>query len=98
MAINYRENHVAGEPISPFIEVTKKDSEYVDLMVEYHVSKPVKDQFNAFMSGFNELNPQNLITVFDERELEWLIGGMTDIDVYAILLFFLFSTISDQQC
>lgn len=33
------------------------------------------------MSGFNELIPQELINVFDERELELLIGGMADIDV-----------------
>lgn len=33
------------------------------------------------MSGFNELIPQELINVFDERELELLIGGMAEIDV-----------------
>ena len=33
------------------------------------------------MSGFNELIPQELINVFDERELELLIGGMSEIDV-----------------
>jgi len=32
------------------------------------------------MSGFNELIPQELINVFDERELELLIGGMSEID------------------
>jgi E3 ubiquitin-protein ligase NEDD4 len=57
--------------------------EYVDLMVEYYISKRVKDQFDAFMSGFSELIPQDLINVFDERELELLIGGMSEIDVYA---------------
>ena len=33
------------------------------------------------MSGSNELIPQELINVFDERELELLIGGMSEIDV-----------------
>ena len=33
------------------------------------------------MSGFNELIPQELINVFDERELELLISGMSEIDV-----------------
>ncbi|CAG8729706.1 9348_t:CDS:2, partial [Racocetra fulgida] len=28
------------------------------------------DQFKAFMEGFNQLIPQELISVFDERELE----------------------------
>ncbi len=62
--------------------------EYVDLMVEYYISKRVKDQFDAFMSGFNELIPQDLITMFDERELELLIGGMSEIDVYVSFPFF----------
>ena len=43
--------------------------------------KRVEEQFNAFMSGFNELIPPDLVNVFDERELELLIGGIADIDV-----------------
>jgi E3 ubiquitin-protein ligase NEDD4 len=71
------------------IAVTEENKkEYVDLMVEYHISKRVKDQFDAFMSGFNELIPQDLITRFDERELELLIGGMAEIDVYVFLSLF----------
>ena len=38
-------------------------------------------QFNAFVTGFNELIPPDLVNVFDERELELLIGGIADIDV-----------------
>ncbi|KAF9451197.1 HECT-domain-containing protein [Macrolepiota fuliginosa MF-IS2] len=63
----------------PVTEENKK--EYVDHVVEYRISKRVKEQFDAFMSGFSELIPQDLITVFDERELELLIGGMSEIDV-----------------
>lgn len=33
------------------------------------------------MTGFNELIPPDLVNVFDERELELLIGGIADIDV-----------------
>lgn len=64
----------------PVTEDNKKD--YVEAIVEYRISKRVKEQFEAFMSGFSELIPQDLITVFDERELELLIGGMSEIDVY----------------
>lgn len=39
------------------------------------------EQFDAFLVGFNELIPQDLVNVFDERELELLIGGIADIDV-----------------
>ncbi|KIY51114.1 HECT-domain-containing protein [Fistulina hepatica ATCC 64428] len=63
----------------PVTEENKK--EYVDLIVDYRISKRVKEQFEAFMSGFSELIPLDLITVFDERELELLIGGMSEIDV-----------------
>ena len=64
----------------PVTEENKK--EYVDLVVGYRIQKRVQEQFEAFMSGFNELIPQELINVFDERELELLIGGMSEIDVY----------------
>lgn len=63
----------------PVTEENKK--EYVDCVVEYRISRRVKEQFEAFMSGFSELIPQDLINVFDERELELLIGGMSEIDV-----------------
>lgn len=63
----------------PVTEENKKD--YVSHIVEYRISKRVKEQFDAFMSGFSELIPQDLINVFDERELELLIGGMSEIDV-----------------
>ncbi|PCH38485.1 HECT-domain-containing protein [Wolfiporia cocos MD-104 SS10] len=63
----------------PVTEENKK--EYVNCVVEYRISRRVKDQFEAFMSGFSELIPQDLINVFDERELELLIGGMSEIDV-----------------
>lgn len=39
-------------------------------VIEYRIQKRVKEQFDAFMAGFSELIPQELINVFDERELE----------------------------
>jgi E3 ubiquitin-protein ligase NEDD4 len=72
-----------GEEI-PVTEENKKD--YVDAVVEYRIAKRVREQFDAFMTGFNELVPQDLVMVFDERELELLIGGMSEIDVYVTLL------------
>jgi E3 ubiquitin-protein ligase NEDD4 len=47
-------------------------------MVEYRITKRVQEQHTAFMEGFNELIPQELINVFDERELELLIGGISE--------------------
>ncbi|GAA6016898.1 hypothetical protein JCM11491_006906 [Sporobolomyces phaffii] len=64
------------------VAVTNENkAEYVQLLVEWRVQRRVEDQFKAFLSGFNELIPQELINVFDERELELLIGGMSEIDV-----------------
>ncbi|NXD32174.1 PUB1 ligase, partial [Spelaeornis formosus] len=64
------------------IEVTNENKkEYVQLVVEWRIQRRVEDQFKAFLSGFNELIPQELINVFDERELELLVGGMSDVDM-----------------
>ena len=47
-------------------------------MVEYRTTKRIQEQYTAFMEGFNELISQELINVFDERELELLIGGISE--------------------
>jgi E3 ubiquitin-protein ligase NEDD4 len=64
------------------VAVTEENKrEYVDSVVAYRISKRVKEQFDAFMEGLLELVPRDLINVFDERELELLIGGMSEIDM-----------------
>jgi E3 ubiquitin-protein ligase NEDD4 len=64
------------------IEVTNENKkEYVDLMVKWRIEKRIAEQFQAFKEGFQELIPQDLVNVFDERELELLIGGIAEIDV-----------------
>ncbi|KAI7886221.1 uncharacterized protein EV154DRAFT_567673 [Mucor mucedo] len=64
------------------IEVTEENKkEYVNLVTEWRIHKRVEEQFKAFKEGFNQLIPQDLVNVFDERELELLIGGIAEIDV-----------------
>jgi E3 ubiquitin-protein ligase NEDD4 len=64
------------------IDVTNENKkEYVDLMVKWRIEKRIAEQFQAFKEGFHELIPHDLINVFDERELELLIGGIAEIDV-----------------
>ncbi|KAH3679536.1 hypothetical protein WICPIJ_008585 [Wickerhamomyces pijperi] len=64
------------------IEVTNENKkEYVELITEWKIQRGVDEQFKAFMDGFNELIPEELVNVFDERELELLIGGIAEIDV-----------------
>lgn len=41
----------------------------------------MEEQFAAFMEGFGEVVPLELIKVFDENEVELLIGGMSEIDM-----------------
>lgn len=54
---------------------------FYSLITEWRIQKRVEEQFSAFVAGFNELIPPELVNVFDERELELLIGGIADIDV-----------------
>ncbi|KAG0363113.1 hypothetical protein BGZ54_008325 [Gamsiella multidivaricata] len=63
------------------IPVTEENKrEYVDLMTEWRITRRVEEQFKAFAEGFHQLIPQELVTVFDERELELLMGGISEID------------------
>jgi hypothetical protein len=65
------------------IPVTEENKqEYVDLIVDYRISRRVEEQSDELMKGLSELIPLNLLTVFDEREMELLISGMPVIDVY----------------
>ena len=64
------------------VAVTEQNKkEYVDAVVGYRISRRVKEQFDSFMEGLLELIPRDLVNVFDERELELLIGGMAEIDM-----------------
>ncbi|PVV01573.1 hypothetical protein BB560_004005 [Smittium megazygosporum] len=64
------------------IDVTEENKkEWVQLNVQYRICDRIKDQFAAFSSGFYELVPKDFIQVFDERELELLIGGLSETDI-----------------
>ena len=67
-----------GEDV-PVTDENKR--EYVERMIEWRIVRRVEEQFRAFIAGFSELVPLDLINVFDERELELLMGGMSEIDV-----------------
>ncbi|KAH8984547.1 hypothetical protein EDB86DRAFT_141768 [Lactarius hatsudake] len=51
--------------------------EYVNLVVAHRIT----GQFHAFMKGLGDVLPLDLLRVFDEHELELLIGGMMEIDM-----------------
>ena len=79
----------------PVTEENKQ--EYVQLVVEYRLTGSVKLQLEEFLkgmhgqtiasmkclhcAGFHDVIPSELISIFDEQELELLISGLPDIDV-----------------
>ncbi|RLM00811.1 hypothetical protein CFD26_108395 [Aspergillus turcosus] len=64
------------------IPVTQENKEeYVQRVVEYRLVKSVKDQLDNFLKGFHEIIPPELISIFNEQELELLISGLPEIDV-----------------
>ncbi|KAJ1734065.1 E3 ubiquitin-protein ligase tom1 [Coemansia biformis] len=64
------------------INVTEENkAEYVRLVTEQRLYRAIKDQIKAFLSGFHDVIPGDLIQIFNEQELELLISGMPDIDV-----------------
>ncbi|KAJ1654727.1 hypothetical protein IWQ61_005394 [Dispira simplex] len=64
------------------IMVTEENkSEYVELVTNWKIRGRIQDQLEAFLEGFYQLIPKDLIVVFDERELELLVGGIAEIDL-----------------
>lgn len=64
------------------IPVTQDNKhEYVRLVVEQRLTKSVEEQLEHFLIGFREIVPLDLISIFNEQELELLISGLPDIDV-----------------
>ncbi|XVF64921.1 hypothetical protein PTKIN_Ptkin09bG0205300 [Pterospermum kingtungense] len=63
-------------------KVTEENKhEYVDLVAEHRLTTAIRPQINAFLEGFNELIPRELISIFNDKELELLISGLPDIDL-----------------
>ncbi|KAF7817048.1 E3 ubiquitin-protein ligase UPL1-like [Senna tora] len=64
------------------IKVTEENKhQYVDLVAEHRLTTAIRPQINAFLEGFNELIPRELISIFHDKELELLISGLPDIDL-----------------
>ncbi|EME89163.1 uncharacterized protein MYCFIDRAFT_86240 [Pseudocercospora fijiensis CIRAD86] len=64
------------------IAVTEENKqEYVRLVVDYRLIKSVQGQLDNFLEGFHDIIPAELVSIFNEQELELLISGLPDIDV-----------------
>jgi len=55
--------------------------EYIQLMSEHKMTKSVCQQIESFLKGLHEIVPSELLSLFDDKELELLISGLPDIDI-----------------
>ena len=63
----------------PVTEENKK--EYVKLVCQMKMTGAITKQIESFLSGFYDIIPKRLISIFDEQELELLISGLPNIDL-----------------
>ncbi|OQR81725.1 HECT E3 ubiquitin ligase, partial [Thraustotheca clavata] len=55
--------------------------EYVKLVTHHRMATGIRAQIDAFLSGLHQLVSPQLISIFNENELELLISGMPEIDI-----------------
>lgn len=83
--ILYEKNEVTDYELIPGgrnIKVTEENKhQYVDLVAEHRLTTAIRPQINAFLEGFTELISRELISIFNDKELELLISGLPDIDL-----------------
>ncbi|KAI5288324.1 hypothetical protein KEM54_005299, partial [Ascosphaera aggregata] len=64
------------------IPVTQENKEeYIQKVVNYRLVGSVEEQLDNFLKGFHDIIPKQLISIFNEQELELLISGLPDIDI-----------------
>lgn len=44
--------------------------QYLDALAQYRLATSLKDEIECFLRGLNDLIPDNLLSIFDENELE----------------------------
>ncbi|XP_013414095.1 apoptosis-resistant E3 ubiquitin protein ligase 1 [Lingula anatina] len=58
------------------VPVTKANRhQYLDALAQYQLATTIKEEMEAFLKGLNDLVPDNLLSIFDEYELELLMCG-----------------------
>ena len=64
------------------IAVTEENKhEYVALISEYKMIGAIRTQMREFLSGFHDIVPRHLISIFDDNELELLLSGLPEVDL-----------------
>ncbi|XP_054264411.1 apoptosis-resistant E3 ubiquitin protein ligase 1-like [Macrosteles quadrilineatus] len=49
--------------------------QYLDALAQYRLANSLKEEIECFLRGLNDLIPDNLLSIFDENELELLLCG-----------------------
>jgi E3 ubiquitin-protein ligase HUWE1 len=55
--------------------------DYIKLLCHMKMTKNIQAQIDAFKSGFQELIPVELVSIFGSKELELLISGLPEVDL-----------------
>ena len=77
-----RQKVIDLKPDGRNIAVTEPNKiEYVRLVTEQRLVVAINEQIEAFLGGFHEIIPRDLVKIFNEQELELLISGRPDIDI-----------------
>jgi hypothetical protein len=53
---------------------------YLDALAQHRLVNSVRDQVDAFIRGLGELVPDNLLSIFDENELEVMSDSLTKLN------------------
>lgn len=52
----------------------------MDLVAGHILTNAIRPQITSFLEGFEELVTRELISIFNDKELELLISGLPEID------------------
>jgi hypothetical protein len=73
---------VALVPGGEDVDVTEANKmDYVQLVAQHRMTSSIAFQTAAFLHGFYEVAPRDLVTIFSESELELMICGLPTIDL-----------------
>ena len=56
-------------------------AEYIRLISLHRMTAAIRSQIDAFLEGFHDMVPADVISIFTPTELELLICGLPDVDI-----------------
>jgi len=78
-----KKDTVELKPGGSTIAVTNSNkAEYVNLIAKHRMTNAIELQIKAFLEGFWEIVGKDLLEIFNDNELELLISGLPEIDIF----------------